>query len=66
MIWTAKYARGPLARSLLVNMVSEGEGTAMETQEVGILLIIGMRIRHRRRSIVTVLKFFILMFWTKK
>ncbi|XP_061611628.1 methyltransferase-like protein 9 isoform X1 [Phyllopteryx taeniolatus] len=33
MIWTAKYARGPLTRSLLVNMVSEGEGTAMETQE---------------------------------
>ncbi|XP_029383692.1 protein-L-histidine N-pros-methyltransferase isoform X2 [Echeneis naucrates] len=32
-MWTGKYVRSPLVRSLFVNMVSESEATTTETQE---------------------------------
>ncbi|XP_054609994.1 protein-L-histidine N-pros-methyltransferase isoform X2 [Dunckerocampus dactyliophorus] len=32
-MWTIKHARRPLARALFVNMLNEGEGTAMETHQ---------------------------------
>lgn len=33
-MWTGKYLRSPLARALFVGMVSEGEATGQESQEV--------------------------------
>lgn len=33
-MWTGKYVRSPLVRSLLVNMVSENDAAATETQQV--------------------------------
>lgn len=36
-MWTGKYVRSPLVRSLFMNMVSETEAAAIETQEVGII-----------------------------
>ena len=33
-MWTGKYVRSPLARSMLTNMVSDMEEAGLETQEV--------------------------------
>lgn len=33
-MWTGKYVRSPLVRSFLVNMVSENDAAATETQQV--------------------------------
>ncbi len=33
-MWTGKYVRSPLVRSLFMNMVSETEAGAFETREV--------------------------------
>lgn len=34
-MWTGKYVRSPLVRSLFLNMVTEGETAVAETQQVG-------------------------------
>lgn len=36
-MWTGKYVRSPLVRSLFTNMVTESEAAAAETQEVRML-----------------------------
>lgn len=33
-MWTGKYVRSPLARSIFMNMVTESEAAGLETQEV--------------------------------
>lgn len=47
-MWTGKYVRSPLARSLFMNMAGARDAAAIETQEVGLRLGPARQARRHR------------------
>lgn len=55
-MWTGKYVRSPLVRSLFLNMVTEGEGA--EPQKVGGEFKLFIEIFVHERSVLLFFSFF--------